>query len=86
LEFAAMTQPNLRTISMTRLLFDHGSPGLIFKLTESALYDAIEKVSKSNSDVSLADTAGVVQLSFNKEPYDLAKTVLNKYYRSKRGK
>lgn len=80
LEFAATNQPNLRTVSMSRLLFDAGSPGLIFKLTESALYEAVEVVSKKTSFVSLSDTAGVVQLAFKSDPAVLAETVLDRYY------
>jgi hypothetical protein len=80
LEFAASNQPNLRTISMSRLLFDAGSPGLIFKLTESALYEAVEKVCKKTASISLSDTAGVVQLAFKSDPAGLAETVLDRYY------
>ena len=80
LEFAAANQPNLRTISMSRLLFDMGSPGLIFKLTESSLYEAVEAVSKKSSIISLSDTAGIVLLAFKSDPTTLAHTLLDRYY------
>ena len=45
LEFSASFQDDARTISISRLLYDAGSPGQAFKLTESSLSDAIETIS-----------------------------------------
>ncbi len=72
-----------KSISTSRLMYDLGSPGAIFKLTESILYDAIETVSKSISEIELSDTAGVIQFSFTEEPKQLAYKVLNSYYDGK---
>ena len=44
LEFASSFQDDARTVSISRLLYDVGSPGQAFKLTESSLSEAIESV------------------------------------------
>lgn len=81
LEYACLLSNKQRTISLSRLLYDIGSPGLIFKLTESAICNAIEKVSQYIKHIILSDTAGIIQLAFTKEPEKLADTVLQHYYR-----
>lgn len=80
LEFAADAVPGARTIALGRLLYEAGSPGMAFKLTESALADAIEQVAGLTRAVQLADTAGVVQLTFRGEPQKVARDLLTRYY------
>lgn len=72
--------PTARSIPLASLLYDMGSPGQIFKLTESALGDAIEKVARRSSSISLSDAAGRLQLSFTQAPLSLAEQLLNHYY------
>lgn len=79
LEFAAMVH-DAHSIAISRLMYDPGSPGMIFKLTESLLYDAIECISQSVPEITLSDTAGLVQLSFSEQPNQLALELLNAYY------
>lgn len=71
---------NQSTITISRLLYDKGSPGTVFKLSEEAIYSAIEAVCRQESSLFLADTAGLVQLSFEENPLDLAYQILNNYY------
>ncbi len=80
LEFAAWAGASQRTIALSRLAFDLDSPGLVFKLTENAIATAIEEVARSWSTIQLRETAGLIQLSYNQEPGDLAAQVLNRYY------
>jgi hypothetical protein len=80
LDYAATIAPEQRTISTSNLLYQIGSPGLIFKLTESALCAAVEEVSHKNTNISLTDSAGLVQLAFNDEPFSLIQMILNNYY------
>jgi hypothetical protein len=80
LEYAAAVSSAGRTIGLGRLLYDAGSPGMAFKLTESALVAVIERVAAHTSDVALADTAGLVQLSYGSEPASYAKELLATYY------
>lgn len=80
LEYASWVNKNQSTISISRLLYDVGSPGAVFKLTEEAIYSAIETISRHESSLFLADTAGLVQLSYEKKPLDLANQILKHYY------
>ena len=70
-----------KTIPIANLLYDLGSPGLVFKLTESAICDAIETVARRQGRISLSDAAGKLQFSFEDEPLKLAADILDRYYR-----
>lgn len=80
LEYVAHTDTGQRTVSLASLTYDTGSPGLAFKLTESALCQAIEAVQQKSGSVALTDTAGLVQMSFQAEPLPLAQRILKHYY------
>ncbi|EFH84785.1 DUF4007 family protein [Ktedonobacter racemifer] len=80
LEFAKNVGKGERTISIPRLMYEEGSPGTVFKLTESALIDAIEQVTQSDQRLSLSNTAGIIQLAFTQHPTVLAESLLNQYY------
>jgi hypothetical protein len=82
LEYASYDNSGSKTLNLSRLLYDAGSPGRVFKLTEEALCDAIEKVARENAQITLSDTAGLIQLSFTADnPLELAKEILDNYYR-----
>ncbi|MEM8779050.1 MAG: DUF4007 family protein [Cyanobacteria bacterium P01_G01_bin.49] len=81
LDYASRVSYGTKTLALSRLLYDVGSPGMVFKLTEEALCDAIERVARYNNQVALSDTAGLIQFSFNDEPWELAKDILEQYYR-----
>ncbi|MBW4426662.1 MAG: DUF4007 family protein [Nostoc desertorum CM1-VF14] len=83
LEYASWASQGRQTINIPSLLYDEGSPGMVFKLTESILCAAIETVSKEFDTIVLSDTAGLIQLSFPDSPEILAEEILNKYYNSK---
>ncbi|WP_414574601.1 DUF4007 family protein [Anabaena sp. CCY 9402-a] len=82
LEYAswANKDSNNNTITIRKLLYDEGSPGMIFKLTESILCAAIETVAKEFDTIILEDTAGLIQLSLPENPEILAEEILEKYY------
>lgn len=80
LEYASLGSYGTKTVALSHLLYDGGSPGMVFKLTEEALCDAIERVARENHQTALSDTAGLIQFSFNSEPLALAKEILEKYY------
>lgn len=84
LEFAASRAEGAKTISISRLLFEEGSPGLCFKIKENMLCDAIETLSMKFNDIALSETAGLTQMSYNKNPYQLSEMLLKHYYQ-KRG-
>lgn len=80
LEFADIVGKGERTISLSRLLYEEGSPGTVFKLTESTLSDAIEQVARKDQRISLSNTAGIIQLAFTQQPAILAEALLDQYY------
>lgn len=68
------------SIPFANLLYDSGSPGLVFKLPESTLYEAIEKVHRIYEGLVVTDAAGKLQFSFNGDPARLAEDMLSTYY------
>jgi hypothetical protein len=46
LSYAARMNPTARTIPIANLLYQNSSPGLVFKLNERAICDAVEKVTR----------------------------------------
>ncbi len=80
LEFAGWVGREQRTIALSRLTFDCDSPGLVFKLSESAISGAIAQVAQAWDVIELRDTAGLIQLSFTQDPHILAGQILDRYY------
>lgn len=80
LDYINTLAPGQKTISVANLLYSLSSPGLVFKLTESALCSAIDAVAQKNDKISLTDSAGLVQFSFNGEADKLFKKILDNYY------
>lgn len=80
LDYAAQKKSSARTIALANLLYDSGSPGLIFKLTESAICMAIETVSRQFKMLQITDVAGKLQLTFDDEPQILGDLILQSYY------
>jgi len=83
LEFSSSFQEDARTISISRLLYDAGSPGQVFKLTESSLSNAIETVSLKAKDIYLTDTAGMIQFAYDGDPLKISERILNSHYRKR---
>jgi len=80
LEYTSIYNPGLRTISITQLLYNVGSPGLVYRLTESNVCEAIEKLSSQNNSIHLGESAGIIQFSYDDDPLALSKNILRKYY------
>jgi hypothetical protein len=85
LEFTSWMGENAHTISISRLTFDIGSPGMAFKLNESAISEAIGQVGTVWDSVTLSDTAGLIQLSYSQDPAALAEAILDRYYKDRQG-
>lgn len=79
-DFIDTMDETAKTISISRLMYEEGSPGLCFKLSESALIDAIENMASHYNDIHLSENAGEIQLSFESKPKLLSKNLLNDYY------
>ncbi|BAU06606.1 hypothetical protein FIS3754_25240 [Fischerella sp. NIES-3754] len=82
LEYASRVCQGRNTINIPSLLYDEGSPGMVFKLTENILCAAIETVARKFDAIVLSDTAGLIQLSLPDEPEILADEILEQYYNS----
>jgi Protein of unknown function (DUF4007) len=80
LEFADSIGKGERTISISRLMYEEGSPGVLFKLTESVLCNAIEQISQKDHRVYLSDSSGLIQIAFTQPPAILAESILDHYY------
>jgi len=80
LEHAESIRSTERTISLSRLLYDPGSPGMAFKLNEAALAHALDAVPAGKSGMSLHDAAGVVMATLPEQPEDAAMRVLGAMY------
>lgn len=80
LEFASRVAPGAQTIALSRLLSDPGSPGMAFKLGESALIGYLEEAELLTKQLHFGDAGGLVQLSFDGRPSTLATSLLAAYY------
>lgn len=80
LDFLFQTSPSQKTISISSLTYRRGSPGQVFKLTESAVYDALEVVCRGSSEIVISDMAGEIQMSVRNEPLFLSNEILNTFY------
>jgi hypothetical protein len=81
LDYVATIKEAARTISISRLAYELGSPGLCFRLSEGDLADAIETIARQYDEISLSDTAGLIQMSFDGEASELSGKLLENYYR-----
>jgi hypothetical protein len=80
LEFADLISPQTETISVNRLLYEVGSPGMAFKITSSILCDAIAQVSRYEKKIALSDSANILQMSFKGNAKELSKKLIYQYY------
>ena len=80
LEYISSIEVGAKNISISRLLFDQGSPGVSFKISETLLCEAIDQVSMKCKDLSLSEKAGLIQLTFPEDTLKLAEKILNSYY------
>jgi len=79
LRFAARTAPGARTVALTRLMRERGGPAAVFKLTESALYAALEEAAARYPQLDLSEAGGIVQLAFE-DPEAAATQLLQAHY------
>jgi len=80
LDFADLYEKGAKTINISRLLYEIGSPGLIFKLSESALYEALDDVATKTSEIKTINSSGLIQLSYDSDPKILAMKILDNYF------
>jgi hypothetical protein len=79
LRYVGQFVEGVENVPVAKLLYDCGSPGLVFRLTESSLYEAIEAVGDSNT-LGITDVAGKLEFFFQGQPLLMAEDILNRYY------
>jgi Protein of unknown function (DUF4007) len=79
LAYASESTSGVQNFPVGKLLYDPGSPGLVFRLTESALYEAIEAIGDAET-LGMTDVAGKLEFFFKGEPLQMAEDILNRYY------
>lgn len=80
LEFAATLREGARTVTLGSLLRQPGSPGLAFRLGESALFAALEEAVTHTPDLALTDAGGLVQLSYAGDPWEMADQLIRRHF------
>jgi hypothetical protein len=80
LEYAAAANVGARSVSLGALVRNPGSPGLAFRLGESALFGALENATATHPALRLTDAGGLVQLSFDGDPLELAQALIRHHY------
>jgi hypothetical protein len=76
LDFLSVTEPDARTVSLSRLTSDSGSPGRIFKLTEDSILEALEESVRLGIPIRIASPAGTSQLMIDEPSQHVAAAVL----------
>ncbi|MFZ2175465.1 MAG: DUF4007 family protein [Rhodococcus sp. (in: high G+C Gram-positive bacteria)] len=76
LDYMSRDAGGSRTISITRLAVDPGSPGRIMKLTEQDIVSAIEQSAREATGIRLARPAGATQLTVDSHPTLIAHAVM----------
>ena len=71
-------------MGVSRLAHLEGSPGRVFKLSEAAIAEAIEKVARRREDLFISDSAGLLQLQYEGDPLKMSKAILDKYFAAQR--
>jgi hypothetical protein len=83
LDFLSRTKTPGRTVTVSRLATEPGSPGKVFNLTESALFSLLETaVNQYAGGLKLTSAAGVPQLALSAHPAVIATDLLWTHYKS----
>jgi hypothetical protein len=80
LDFMSRDGRNIRTISISRLALEPGSPGRLLKIAEQDIADAIESSMEDVVGLQLARPAGSRQLAVESDPTLVALAVLCAWY------
>ena len=79
-DFVDRTDTGGSTVTLSRLAHESGAPGKAFKLTEDEIQAALEPTINESNTIALTTTTGDIQLSWSKEPREVATEVLDRYY------
>ena len=82
LDYIARTVTGGRTVTLSRLVHEPGTPGQAFKLTEAEMLAALMPSLDRNDGLSLANPTGASQLAWSEDPAAIATAILDGYYNS----
>lgn len=77
-KYAASSQ---KAISLNRLTFDFNSPGVVFKLSETASGENLRMAAEKMSGFSLVEQTGGIQIHLEHTPKELFADALETYYK-----
>ncbi len=78
--YANLTQPNQKTLSMHKIVYEYNSPGIVFKLSETDAGRLLDDAAARMEGVVFVESMGNRQLQFNENPIDLFWHALELYY------
>jgi len=79
--YSNYTQPNQRTLSFHKILYELNSPGIAFKVTETEAGSLLNDAAKKIEGVEFVESIGNRQLQFDKNPEELFWQILSQYYK-----
>ena len=82
LDYVARTGASGSTVTLSRIAYESGAPGRVFKLTEAELQQSLEPVLEASDSVDLVTPTGASQLSWRGDPARIAVEVLSNYYQA----
>ena len=80
LDFVDQTDTGGSTVTLSRLAHESGAPGKAFKLTDGEIQASLEPIINESAAIALTTTTGDAQLSWSKDPREVATEVLDHYY------
>lgn len=80
LDYMARTEGAARSVSLSRLTSDPGSPGRLLKLTEDTILEALEIESAHHEGLQLASPGGASQLVIDVGPAALADVIMTQHH------
>jgi hypothetical protein len=83
LDYMARTDPHSSSATISRLTSDPGSPGRLFKLSETSLLESLEEGTSQDTSVSIAAPGGSPQLLVEGSASDRAERLLSSYYKAR---
>lgn len=84
-DYAHVTGSGARVVTLASLTHGLGSPGRSFKLTETALYDALDRYAQRSQLVQVDVAAGSRQLVLNSPADEVGNVVLTRFFRRNEG-
>lgn len=80
-DFAAQTQPELKTLSLHKIVYGFNSPGVLFRISESDAGKRLEEGTIGISGIDFVESYGNRQLQFENKPALIAEHFLRRYYK-----